>query len=73
MDTERFASRLRAKRAEIDITQEELSKRTGLSMATICSYEQAKTNPSFDSIDVLCRVLNISPNYLLGWEEPLAR
>ena len=61
------AKNLRVKRAELDITQEELSKRSRVNVATINSYENGGYTPGADKLCALAEALECTPNDLLGW------
>lgn len=67
-DAEKFASRLRSRRAEIGITQQDLAESSELSPSTIFRYESAESAPSVESLLALCFSLKTSPSWLLGYE-----
>lgn len=68
-DMDVFAARLRGKRAEADMSQQELATAAHISSSQIGNYENATgTTPGSDKIAALCRVLHCDPNYLLGWD-----
>ncbi len=52
--------------AEKGISQKELSVRTGISQSTISDWKRKKTNPSADKLKVICDVLHITLDDLLG-------
>jgi transcriptional regulator with XRE-family HTH domain len=56
-----LAHRIRVRRAELDITQEELAGRIGLSQAYLSGIEQAKRNPSIDIIQQIAVALKLGP------------
>lgn len=65
-----FGRRLRARRQELDLSQEEVAKAIGKNQNTIAGYEAGR----FKSIkhDVLmdfARVLKVDPEWILGTEE----
>lgn len=65
-----FAANLRAARAALDMTQEELANAAGVSQDAIVKYESGEGyTPGADKIVALCRVLKKSPNELMGWKE----
>ena len=67
-DPDCFAARLRGKRAELDITQQELAERAGVSQAAVFQYEDGGYLPGADKLCALAQALCTTPNYLLGWE-----
>lgn len=65
-----FAANLRAARAVLDMSQEELAKATGISKDSIVKYESGDGyTPGADKIVAICRVVKKSPNELMGWKE----
>ena len=65
-----FAANLRAARAALDISQEELAKASGISKDSIVKYESGDGyTPGADKIVAICRVVRKSPNELMGWKE----
>lgn len=67
-DSDLFATRLRGKRAELDLTQDELAKRAGISQGAVFQYEDGGYAPGAEKICALADALGTTPNYLLGWE-----
>lgn len=59
--------------AEKGISQKELSVRTGISQSTISDWKRKKTNPSADKLKVICDVLHITLDDLLGESEASGR
>lgn len=66
-DIDVFAAKLRGKRAEADITQEELAKRSGVSAASIKAYENGQTSPILSNAYALASALGCDVNTLCGW------
>ena len=65
-----FAANLRAARAALDVSQEELAKAAGISKDSIVKYESGDGyTPGADKIVAICRVVRKSPNELMGWKE----
>lgn len=65
-----FAANLRAARAVLDMSQEELAKAAGISKDSIVKYESGDGyTPGADKIVAICRVVKKSPNELMGWKE----
>lgn len=65
-----FAANLRAARAMLDMSQEELAKAAGISKDSIVKYESGDGyTPGADKIVAICRVVKKSPNELMGWKE----
>jgi transcriptional regulator with XRE-family HTH domain len=60
--------RIRERRRALDMTQEELGKKIGVSKATINKYETGVTpNLRRPTIEKLADALCTSPEYLMGW------
>lgn len=66
--SERIFERLR----QIDMTQKEFSEASGIQQSTISEWKKKKTNPSSDKILAICRVLDVSPEWLLSGVDPAA-
>ena len=64
-----IGNRLKERRKEIGLTQEELGNLIGVGKAAICCYEKEVRNPSLEGILELIQVLGVSADYLLGTEE----
>ncbi len=61
-----MASKIRGKRSELGISQEELAAKLMVNVTTICSWEQGRTTPSAPYIVQLSELFNVTPNYLFG-------
>ncbi len=57
MNTETFASRLRALRARRGVKQKDLARRVGISPAYLCVIEQGKATPSLSVLAKLAKEL----------------
>ncbi len=62
-----FAERLKEARQKADISQAELSRRTGISPATLSTYEKGKT-PPIDKALQIAQALSVSLDWLCGNE-----
>ncbi|MEI2611835.1 MAG: helix-turn-helix transcriptional regulator [Candidatus Promineifilaceae bacterium] len=65
---QQFAKRLKELRQQKGMTQEELAQATNLSASFIRSIEQGVHSPSFESIEELCKALDVKPNILFTFE-----
>jgi transcriptional regulator with XRE-family HTH domain len=63
-----FSKRLKDRLAQVDFTQSELAKETGLSRSLISDYVNGKKCPSVENFHKICRVLRLSMNYLWGYK-----
>ena len=61
-----FGERLKSARISKKLTQKELALKIGAKHNSISDWENNKNKPDPDTIELLCGVLEISPNYLLG-------
>lgn len=64
-----FKDQLRKLRLERGYSGEELGKMIGVSKAAIGNYESGYRRPRLEHIYLLAKVFNVSPAYLLGWEQ----
>lgn len=62
--------RMKKRRKELGISAEELAKRIGKDRATVFRYERGDIeNVPLSVIRGLSEALQVSPGYLMGWEE----
>lgn len=64
-----FGERLRELRKENNVTQENLASKIKVSIRIINYYENNKKTPSIEKIHEICKFLNISSDYLLGFSD----
>jgi transcriptional regulator with XRE-family HTH domain len=60
-----FMERLKSARQQKGLTQDQLSKLTGINIKLISKYEQGVTLPGIDNLQKLVIALEISADYLL--------
>ena len=66
--SERIFERLR----QLEMTQKEFAEAAGIRQSTISEWKKNKTNPSSDKILAICKVLDVSPQWLLSGVDPAA-
>lgn len=66
--SERIFERL----TQLSMSQKEFSKKTGILQSTISEWKKNKTNPSSDKILAICKILDVSPEWLLSGVDPAA-
>lgn len=66
-DKDVFAANMRAHRAAMDITQQELADMCGVSKTTIFLWEDGSRSPYADNLFRLAEVFGCTPNDLMGW------
>lgn len=64
-----MASKLRGKRAEADMTQQQAADAVGVSTASIVRYESGETVPAGDVVFRLAELYGCTPNDLYGLEQ----
>lgn len=65
-----MAQRIKKLRKQNNLTQEELASKLGLQKSAIAKYENGRVeNMKRSIIQEMSRIFNVSPIYLLGWEE----
>lgn len=63
-------AKIKKRRTDLDMSYQELANKTGLSKSTLQRYETgAIKNMPIDKLEVLAEALDISPAYLMGWEQ----
>ena len=65
----RFCERLKTIRIESGMTQKDVHEKLGVSLNCYASYEQGRTEPNIDMIVKLCKMFDVSADYLLGLED----
>lgn len=61
-----LASRLKAARLNADFTQEELAEKIGVSRIAVAEWERGNKEPKLFNLILICKVLHISSDDLLG-------
>lgn len=62
--------RIKLRRKELDLTVEEVAAKLGKNKATVYRYESDEIeNLPITVIEPLAEILNVSPSYLMGWDE----
>ena len=64
MDT--FKDRLKEALTENNISQKELARKISMSQVVVNNYCTGKREPSLGVLISICKVLNVSADYLLG-------
>lgn len=65
-----FGEKLKNRRDEKGLSQNELASLLGLTSSTIISnWEKGKNRPDIDKLEKLCEVLGCSPNYFFDYQE----
>lgn len=68
-----MAQRIKERRIEMGFTQEELANKLGLQKSAIAKYENGRVeNIKRSVIQHMAEILECSPAYLMGWEDPAA-
>lgn len=61
-----FKQRLKARREEMGLTQEELANKLGCKQQTVAAWETGMNKPNTDALTILADALDCSADYLLG-------
>ena len=64
-----FQTRLRELRMEHELTQNALAEQLNTTGDSIYSWEKGRSEPSIAMICSLCRIFEVSADYLLGLED----
>ncbi len=69
-----FGEKIRLRRIELGMTQDELAKITGYtSRSSINKIEMGLVNLPQSKIELIAKALMVNPTYLLGWESPQSK
>lgn len=64
-----FTDRLKQLRIEKHITQKELAGFLNVTQNAIFNWENGKREPSIEMIEKIANYFNVSPSYLMGWDD----
>ena len=64
-----FINRLKSIMKERKITQTELANRTGIRQSSISDWLNNRYEPKQDKVYIIAKALNVSPAWLLGYDE----
>ena len=68
--TDDIGVRIKARRKDVGMTQEELGKKIGVTKATINKYETGVViNMKRPTIEKIAKALDVDPGYLMGWTD----
>ncbi len=59
--------RIRLRRKELKLTQEELGLRLGLKKSAVCRLERAENNITTERVAKIAKALDTTPAFLMGW------
>ena len=65
--------RIRKARYKAGLTQEKLGNLSGIAGPTIRRYELGLLNPKAETLQKIAAALDVTPAYLMGWEEPVKK
>jgi transcriptional regulator with XRE-family HTH domain len=63
-----FAEKLKRLRVQRGFSQKELSKKLDIKNSTFYRYESGRHMPSLEILGDICKKLDVTPNYFLGYE-----
>ena len=66
-----WKDRIKSRRIDLGLTLEKVAQAVGVSAATISRWERGEISSlSADKVSCLAEVLQVTPDYLMGWEIP---
>ena len=69
-DDTAMIERIKSRRAELGFSYQDIADRTGLSKSTLQRYETDDIeNIPITKVAILAEVLNVTPEYIMGWEK----
>lgn len=67
-----MGQRIKERRIAMHLTQEELAAKLGLQKSAVAKYENGRVeNIKRSVIQRMAKILDCSPCYLMGWEDPI--
>ena len=67
----KIGERIKNRRIELNITQDELARRLGYSDKSSISRMENSSKLTLNKVQLLAEALNVSPSYLMGWEDEI--
>ncbi len=67
-----FGERIRDARKRKKLTQKDLADLIGAKHNSVSNWENDQNKPDPDTIELLCGVLDVTPSYLLGYDEGIS-
>lgn len=64
-----ISDRIFEKLDDLNMTQKKFAEKTGISQSTISDWKKKKTNPTAEKIMIICKVLGVTPEWLLSGVE----
>lgn len=65
-----IGDKIKCLRQGLGLTQEELGDKLGVTKQAVYKYEKDSVrNIPLDKIDLMAKIFNVSPSYLMGWKE----
>lgn len=64
-----FPKRLRRLRIERRKTQGDMAEVLNIQRTTYGEYERGKITPPIDKLETIARILDTTPQYLIGWDD----
>ncbi len=65
----KFSKNLKTEMSLRGMTQEKLANALGTTQATVSRWIKGVNQPDFETLFSICRILEVTPNDLLGWSE----
>ena len=65
----KFSKNLKTELSLRGMTQENLANALGTTQATVSRWIKGVNQPDFETLFSICRILEVTPNDLLGWSE----
>lgn len=65
-----FSEKFKLLRMKSGYTQKHLAEILCVSRSTLCAWEHADSLPYFDTLNEICRLFDVSCDYILGTQEP---
>ena len=61
-----ISDRIFEKLKQLNMSQKQFSEETGISQSTISEWKSKGTNPTSEKIMIICKVLDVTPEWLLS-------
>ncbi len=65
----KFCERLKELRKDLNLSQQQLASIIGTNNSSVCDWERGRSQPDIETIIKLCKLFQVSADYLLGIED----
>ena len=65
----KFSTILKMEMEQNHLLQKQLAEKLGTTQQTVSRWIKGVNQPDFETLFAICKILDLTPNELLGWDE----